>query len=79
MVFGMAPAVTRSIAALSMQGVRIISARCAQVMRIRWDEKPKFWRELLIASRAADADEFVALKHHAERRLLSMLRRAHQT
>jgi hypothetical protein len=73
MVFGMAPAVTSIIASLSMQQVRVVASHSAQVMRVRWDDKPKFWRELLIAARATDASGFMALKHHAARRLLHAL------
>jgi hypothetical protein len=74
MVFGMAPAVTSVIAALSMQQVRTIAVQSAQVMRVRWDDKPKFWRELLAAARETEDDDFLALKNHAGRRLLHVLK-----
>jgi hypothetical protein len=70
LVFGMAFPVAECIAALSMRQIRTIAIESARVLRARWDGKPRFWRELLIAAAEANDIAMVELKHHAARRFL---------
>lgn len=78
MVFAMAPTVATSIAALSMRDIRTIGIRGAAELRVRWDDKPMFWRELLLSARDDDEEALMALKHQAGRRVLDVLRRVGQ-
>ena len=68
MVFAMAPAVVECVAALTMQQVRALGFHGARFLRIRWDDKPRFWRELLIS--ACDEDEAALTALHRDAKLL---------
>lgn len=66
MFFAMAPPVADGIAAMTMQQVRRAALLSAKFLRIRWEGEPRFWRELLIAARAADAESLKALRRDAK-------------
>ncbi|MCC7253221.1 hypothetical protein [Hyphomicrobium sp.] len=66
MIFGMPPLVAECIATLTMQQVRTFAVECAKRLRIRWDDDPKFWRELLIAAREPEETTLQSLRREAE-------------
>jgi hypothetical protein len=78
-IFAMAPSVALSISALSMQQIRTVANQSAKELRFHWNDKPELWRELLIAARTADETALLALKHHAGRRVLDVLRNVSQS
>lgn len=43
-----------------MQQIRILATESTPVLRVRWDDDPQFWRELLIAGRGADEQGLAA-------------------
>lgn len=65
-VFGMAPAVADCIGALTMQQVRITAGEGVRFFRVRWDDQPQFWRELLISAREEDEAALIALRRDAK-------------
>lgn len=66
MLFAMRRTVADRIAALTMQQVRTIATGGAQALRIRWDDDPKFWRELLLAAREEDEGTLAMLRREAK-------------
>ena len=66
MIFAMRPSVAECIAGLTMQQVRTIAIGGAQALRIRWDDDPKFWRELLLAVREDDDRTLATLRREAK-------------
>jgi hypothetical protein len=65
-MFAMTSSVASRIASLTLQQVRTIAAGNSRQFRVRWDSDPEFWRDLLMASRAADEQALVALRRHAK-------------
>lgn len=55
MLFAMPRPVADYIATLTMQQVRMLAVESAQYLRVRWDNDPRLWRELLIAAREDEA------------------------
>lgn len=66
LIFAMQPSVAARVAALTMQQVRAIAVAGTQALRIRWDDDPKFWRELLLALRDEDASALATLRREAK-------------
>lgn len=66
MLFAMPPPVVDRIAALTMQQVRMLSVESAKIVRLRWDNDSRFWRELLIAARELDESKMEVLRREAE-------------
>jgi len=66
MLFAMPPPVADCIAALSMQQVRRLAIESAKYLRIRWDNDPRFWRELLIAAREPDETALERVRREAK-------------
>lgn len=66
MLFGMPPPVADCIAALTMQQVRTLALESTACLRLRWDNEPRLWRELLIAAREADEPALEALRREAK-------------
>jgi hypothetical protein len=62
LVFGMAPEVTLLIARLSPQDLDRVVVHEAQAMRLRWDNRPMFWKELFHAATQMD-DQILANVH----------------
>jgi len=54
------------IAALSLQQVRAIALRHTEQLRVRWEEDPEFWRDLLIACRADDEEDLAAIRRQGK-------------
>lgn len=65
-LFAMPPAVADCIAALTMQQVRTLAVESAQYLRLRWDNHPYLWRELLNASRERDETNLEAIRRLAK-------------
>jgi hypothetical protein len=53
-MFAMTLSVARLIASLTVSQVRAIAFRNASQLRVRWDNHPEYWRDLLAACRAGD-------------------------
>jgi hypothetical protein len=66
LLFAMPPSVADCIAALTMQQVRRLAVESAKCLRMRWDNQPRFWRELLIAAREPDEAALERLRHEAK-------------
>lgn len=54
LLFGMSPAVAAIFRDLAPHDIEQIAARHKHRLRLRWEEHPSFWRELLAASERAD-------------------------
>jgi hypothetical protein len=54
LLFGMSPAVTAMFRELAPHDIEQIAARHKHQLRVRWEEHPTFWRELLSAAERAD-------------------------
>lgn len=65
-LFAMPLAVADCIAALTMQQVRTLAVESAQYLRLRWDNHPYLWRELLNASRERDETQLEAIRRLAK-------------
>jgi hypothetical protein len=65
-MFAMTSPVAKRVASLNMSKVKSIAATHAHELRIRWDEDPEFWRDLLLACRSADEESLDDLRRHAK-------------
>jgi hypothetical protein len=54
LLFGMSPAVAAIFGALGPHDIEQIAAKHKHQLRLRWEEHPSFWRELLSAALRAD-------------------------
>jgi hypothetical protein len=66
MLFAMPPPVAECIAALTTQQVRTLATESARSLRLRWDNNPRLWRELLIAARERDEAELEVIRRAAK-------------
>ncbi len=66
MLFAMPPPVADCIAALTMQQVRTQAVESAKCLRLRWDNDPRFWRQLLIAAREPNEAALEGLRREAK-------------
>jgi hypothetical protein len=65
-MFAMTSTVVRLIASLTVSQVRAIALGNASQLRVRWDNDPEFWGELLTACRARDDEALSTLRRHAK-------------
>jgi hypothetical protein len=65
-MFAMTSPVANVIASLSLQQVRAIALNSSQQLRVRWDNDPDFWGELLVACRAGDEQAMAALRRQGK-------------
>jgi hypothetical protein len=65
-MFAMTSQVASRIASLTLHRVRAIAMSDAQQFRVRWDNDPDFWRDLLIAGRAGDEQAMAAIRRHGK-------------
>jgi hypothetical protein len=65
-MFAMTPPVARVIAALTVSQVRIIAHDNVRELRVRWDNDPEFWRDLLMAARANDEGALASIRQQAK-------------
>jgi len=63
---GMLPAVAEEIAALTPQQLSAISARHSSALRLRWQDDPDFWAQLLVAAKSGDDDRLEEIHLHAK-------------
>jgi hypothetical protein len=66
-LFAMTSPVASLIASLSLQQVRAIALSHTEQLRVRWDETPEFWGDLLIACRADDEVALAAIRRRGKR------------
>ena len=67
-MFAMTSSVARLIAALTVSQVRAIAFANASQLRVRWDNDPDFWRDLLTACRAGDERAIEAIRRQGKLR-----------
>jgi hypothetical protein len=65
-MFAMTSAVASLVASLSLSQIRAIASANTSELKVRWDNDPEFWRDLLIACRASDAPALAAVRRHAK-------------
>ncbi|MDB6084807.1 MAG: hypothetical protein JWN43_2688 [Gammaproteobacteria bacterium] len=65
-MFAMTSPVANLIASLTLPQVRAIALKNTSQLRVRWDNDPEFWRDLLVASRAGDEQAIAALRRHGK-------------
>jgi hypothetical protein len=65
-MFAMTLSVVRLIASLTVSQVRAIALRNASQLRVRWDNHPDFWRDLLTACRADDERAIEAIRRQGK-------------
>jgi hypothetical protein len=65
-MFAMTSPVASRIASLTLPQVKTIAVRNTQQLRVRWDNDPEFWGDLIVACRAGDERAIVALRHQGK-------------
>ena len=65
-MFAMTLSVACLIASLTVSQVRVIALRNAGQLRVRWDNHPQFWRDLLIACRAGDDNAIEVIRRQGK-------------
>ena len=65
-MFAMSSAVPARVASLTLPQVRAIALGHAAELRVRWDNDPELWRDLLVASRAGDSESLQAVRRQAK-------------
>ena len=65
-MFAMTSAVVRLIESFTVSQIRAIALGNANQLRVRWDNRPEFWRDLLIACRSGDEQALAAVRRHAK-------------
>jgi hypothetical protein len=65
-MFAMASPVATLIGSLSLPQVRAIAAGNAPELRVRWDNDPEFWRDLVIACREGDEQSIARLRRQGK-------------
>jgi hypothetical protein len=65
-MFAMTSGVVRLIASLTVSQVRAIALGSASQLRVRWDNHPDFWRDLLTACRAGDERAIEAIRRQGK-------------
>jgi hypothetical protein len=65
-MFAMTSPVASRIASLTLPQVRTIALGNAQQLRVRWDNNPEFWRDLLVACRAGDERAIAAVRRQGK-------------
>jgi hypothetical protein len=72
-MFAMTSAVASLVGSLSLSQIRAIASANTSELKVRWDDDPAFWRDLLIACRASDAPALAAIRRHAKLLFLTQL------
>jgi hypothetical protein len=65
-MFAMTSPVVRVIASLAVSQVRAIALSNVSQLRVRWDNHPEFWRDLLTACRAGDEQAIEAIRRQGK-------------
>ena len=65
-MFAMTSPIARLIASLTVSQVRAIALGNARELRVRWDNHPEFWRDLLTACRADDEKAIAAIRRQGK-------------
>jgi hypothetical protein len=65
-MFGMTSLVASLIASLTLPQVRAIAMGNSQHLRVRWDNDPYFWGDLLVACRSADERVLAAVRRQGK-------------
>jgi hypothetical protein len=64
LLLGVSPAVASFIAAMDLQDIERLAAHQHGHLRPRWEDRPYFWRQLLLAARKRDDDTLRELHLH---------------
>jgi hypothetical protein len=62
----MLPAVAEEVAALTPRQISAISARHGSALRLRWQDDPNFWTQLLRAAKSGNDDDLEDIHLHAK-------------
>jgi hypothetical protein len=65
-MFAMTAPVASLIASLTLPQVRAFAVGNTRQLRVRWDNDPEFWRDLLVACRAGDERSLALLRRQAK-------------
>ncbi len=65
-MFAMTSPVARLIASLTVSQIRAIALGNASQLRVRWDNDPGFWRDLLTACKAGDEEAISVIRRQAK-------------
>jgi hypothetical protein len=65
-MFAMTSTVASLIASLTLTQVRTIAVGNTGELRVRWDNDPELWRDLLIASRSDESQVLAAIRRQAK-------------
>jgi hypothetical protein len=65
-MFAMTSAVASLIASLTLSQVRAVALGNTSELRVRWDNDPEFWRDLLIACRAGESEDLGTIRRQAK-------------
>jgi hypothetical protein len=65
-MFAMTSPVVHLIASLTVSQVRAIALGNSSQLRVRWDNNPEFWGDLLVACRAGDERAMAALRRQGK-------------
>jgi hypothetical protein len=65
-MFAMTPSVAATIASLTLPQVRTIAVDNTHQLRVRWDNHPEFWGDLLVACRGRDERALAALRRQGK-------------
>jgi hypothetical protein len=65
-MFAMTSTVASLIASLTLAQVRAIAVGNTGELRVRWDNDPELWRDLLIASRSGESEALAAIRRQAK-------------
>jgi hypothetical protein len=65
-MFAMTADVAGLIASLYLSQIRAIASANTSELKVRWDNDPELWRDLLIAARAGDEQPLAAVRRQAK-------------
>jgi hypothetical protein len=65
-MFAMTSSVASLIASLTLSQIRGIASANTSELKVRWESDPEFWRDLLVACRAGDAQALAVIRRHAK-------------
>jgi hypothetical protein len=65
-MFGMTSPVASLIVSLTLPQIRAVAASNTQLLRVRWDNDPEFWGDLLVAARGSDERAMAALRRQGK-------------
>ena len=65
-MFAMTSPVASLMVSLTLPQIRAVAASNTRLLRVRWDNDPEFWGDLLVASRGSDERAMAALRRQGK-------------